>query len=170
MSGLEVKRISEKDWEIYKYLRLKSLGESPDSFGSTLKKEAAFPDEVWKARLKEAENSMTILLLLAYYNEQAVALTWGVLSESHLVNIYQMWVAPEIRGKGIARALVSRVLSWANERKANVVLLFVTTTNSEAIALYKSVGFYPDGKVKPLREGSGLIVQSMTLNLGEGDA
>ena len=170
MSNLEVKEINENDWELYKSLRLASLQESPDSFGSTLKREAAFSDEMWKARLKETTGSASILPLLGYCEGKAVALAWGVLNKTNSVNIYQMWVSPESRGLGIGRALVARIVSWANSLKVDSLSLFVTTTNYEAISLYNYFGFISEDEVEPLRENSELVVKKMTLNLGALDA
>ena len=52
-----------------------------------------------------------------------------------------MWVAPALRGTGIARDLVESVLAWANERGAARVCLSVEPGNDRAARLYEKCGF-----------------------------
>ena len=110
---------------------------------------------------------MHTLLLVAYFEERAVGLVSGVVHKRNpkSVHVYQMWVSPDSRGLGIARALLTRIISWATELQLGSLLLAVTTTNTEAIALYCSVGFVLDGETEPLRDGSELVIQPMKLDL-----
>lgn len=172
MSKLEINEINERDWEMYKSLRLTSLSDSPDSFGSTLEREAAFTKEEWKSRLSVSSGLADVLPLVGYYEERAVGLASGVLHEanSKSAHVYQMWVSPECRGLGVGRALLTRIVSWANGLQLGSLFLAVTTTNIEAIALYSSFGFLPEGETEPLREGSNLVMQPMKLNLGSSNA
>jgi ribosomal protein S18 acetylase RimI-like enzyme len=50
-------------------------------------------------------------------------------------------VAPEARGLGLGRALVTSLLSWAAANGARNSFLQVDVQNSVAIALYRSLGF-----------------------------
>jgi len=52
MSNFEIKSLSECDWREYKTIRLESLQDSPDSFGSTYEREISFSPEQWKSRLR----------------------------------------------------------------------------------------------------------------------
>ena len=47
---MEVRRAQEADWRELRELRLRALAEAPDAFASTLEREAAFPDDVWRQR------------------------------------------------------------------------------------------------------------------------
>ena len=58
MGKIDIKVLTELDWESYKSLRLASLNDSPDSFGSTLTREAAFSDAEWKGRLNVSSGSL----------------------------------------------------------------------------------------------------------------
>ncbi|QLC73828.1 GNAT family N-acetyltransferase [Pseudomonas sp. LPB0260] len=60
------------------------------------------------------------------------------------------------------------VISWARARDATAVCLGVTLNNGPATHLYLKAGFVPSGATEPLRPGSALLVQSMTLCLKEG--
>lgn len=78
---------------------------------------------------------------------------------------FQMWVDPDHRGEGVGRALVQHIIQWAVNRHVGSLQLSVTQTNLQAIALYQSLGFAPEGALEPLRTGSFLQCQLMTLRL-----
>ncbi|MDX9856175.1 MAG: ribosomal protein S18-alanine N-acetyltransferase [candidate division Zixibacteria bacterium] len=58
--------------------------------------------------------------------------------EAHLTNIA---VAPEHRRKSVARHLLSRILSIADGRGCEFILLEVRPSNHEALAFYRKYGF-----------------------------
>ena len=103
MADIRIHSLTKDDWRLYKSLRLSSLKNSPDSFGSTFKRESAFSDEEWFARLDFQARQMQGLLFIALLKEQPVGLACGIVhtpgeQDGH---IYQMWVSPAARGLGI---------------------------------------------------------------------
>ena len=69
------------------------------------------------------------------------------------VHVVHLATAPDLRRRGVARALLDFVLDDARRREAGRVYLRVRVANSGAIALYTSSGFrvrklytYPDGE------------------------
>lgn len=72
-----------------------------------------------------------------------------------IARLYSITVAPEARGKGLARALMAACEADATDRSARAVRLEVRSTNSSAIRLYEAGGYrviatlesyYPDGE------------------------
>ena len=59
--------------------------------------------------------------------------------------ILDIAVAPEQRGKGIARILMDHAISVAREKGAEVLALEVRSTNVAAITLYERCGFVRTG-------------------------
>jgi ribosomal protein S18 acetylase RimI-like enzyme len=163
----KIKIMKKNDWEIYRSLRLRSLQESPDSFGSTYERELTYTSTQWQTRLETANRTLHALPLMAVVDTSPVGLAWGRIHEPDdtTVNVYQMWVAPETRGQGVGRALLDQIVLWTKEVKLKTVSLHVTTSNFEAIALYASSGFISHGKTEALRPGSQLNVQPMILSL-----
>ena len=70
------------------------------------------------------------------------ALIWHAADEVHLLDLA---VDPDARRRGVARALVGRVLTYARENQARLVLLEVRQSNDAARALYRSAGFSENG-------------------------
>ena len=52
-----------------------------------------------------------------------------------------MWVAPELRGSGVAQELVERIVAWSRERGLERVVLSVEGGNLRAAGLYEKCGF-----------------------------
>jgi len=70
---------------------------------------------------------------------------WEIGHEIHVTNIA---VHPSFRRRGAARALLERTLDDARAAGAELVFLEVRPTNSEALALYESMGFRVIGRRK----------------------
>ncbi len=167
MSDVKIRLLTLQDWRLYKSVRLTSLEDSPDSFGSTFEQEAALSDAEWQARLDLAFRGLEALPLIAELAGQMVGLAWGVIHEpdSKTAHIYQMWVSPSQRGKGIANSLLSEITTWAFHKGCERIALAVTTNNDAAMSLYKSSGYLPAGSLEALRSGSALLVQPMVKRL-----
>jgi len=67
-----------------------------------------------------------------------------------------MWASPEVRGKGVGRALLHHVLIYLQDQGCHKIKLTVTETNTTAISLYEGQGFKMTGAFEPLRDGSKL--------------
>jgi len=170
MSNVDVRILSPYDWQRYKDIRLASLMDSPDSFGSTYTREAAYPYSEWQSRLDPAARARNAIPLVAETDGAAVGLAWGLVHESdlHVAHIYQMWVSPAQRGKGVARALLDEIRAWALSKGCERLALSVTTSNDAAVSLYLKSGFTAAGALEALRPGSALTVQPMTMTLRSG--
>jgi len=167
MKSFEITALNENDWQKYKAIRLRSLKESPDSFGSTYHRELGFSDDQWKSRLKKTPEKIDSLIWLAETGKSSVGLVSGVLfvREPNHANLFQMWVDPLHREIGIGTELFNRVKAWAVDRGATSIKLSVATNNPSALAAYKKGGFQAAGKIEPLRTDSDISAQPMELNL-----
>lgn len=70
---------------------------------------------------------------------------WEIGPEVHITNLA---VHPEWRRRGIARALLARMLLDARHRRVRLAILEVRPTNVEARNLYESLGFRVVGRRK----------------------
>ncbi|MBO6557146.1 MAG: GNAT family N-acetyltransferase [Pseudomonadales bacterium] len=158
---LKIRNFRSEEWRLYKALRLRSLRDAPDAFGSTWARESPRPDEEWMARLSDVDDRSSFPVV-AFGDDEPVGLAWGRIEAAapERADLYQMWVSPDYRGRGVGRRLLDAVLHWASERTEYMVL-GVTLGNDSALALYESAGFQAFGEPEELRPGSDKLVQSM---------
>ena len=74
------------------------------------------------------------------------AVLWCILDQGELANVA---IVPRLRGKGLGRFLMTRVLQIAKERGVEALYLEVRVSNAAALELYRSLGFVEVG----LRKG-----------------
>lgn len=165
--AIHVRPLRPAEWPLYRDLRLRSLADAPDAFGSTHAQEAARPDAAWAARLDAARLSGRDFPLVAEADDEAVGLAWVKLDEAvpPAADLYQVWVAPSVRGRGAGTALLAAATQRARDAGAVALRLGVTWDDSAAVRLYQRAGFEPVGPLEPLRDGSALQSQPMRLVL-----
>lgn len=156
-----IRVISGDDWAVFRALRLRALGDSPDAFGVTLDEAAANPEAVWRGR---AEGPGPVLM--AYSGESPVGM--GALhtpENSQEAFVWGMWVDPDLRGQGLGARILRELLDWAR-RLDRAVSLHVTERNDGARRLYEAHAFASTGEWQPLREGSEVRMETLRLQRG----
>lgn len=151
-----VRRLATDDWQQARATRLAALADAPYAFSSTLAKEQAYGDELWRSRAGSGRT------FGAFDGGTLIGLATGIPTDEldgpaktsagdrlgsaqpnwHLVG---MWVAPDYRGQGVADMLVEAVCRQAHQAGAATVTLWVTEINHRAIGLYRRHGFTPTG-------------------------
>jgi GNAT superfamily N-acetyltransferase len=144
-------------WRTWREIRLRALRDSPEAFGSTYEREVAFTEADFRARLGVEDCSV-----LATAAGRPVGMAGGFLDLPGWCHVVAMWVEPDWRGRGVGRALLDRVVSWADEHELRTHL-DVTVGNDTARAFYERAGFVGTGETRPLRVGSPLTVERMVL-------
>lgn len=165
-----LRRLDGDEWAGYRHLRLRALADSPDAFGSTFAREAARSDDDWRERLTAGARSPSNLPLVVVVDDAFVGLAWGRLDEQQpeIAYLFQVWVAPEVRGRGVGQLLVDAVIAWARTAGARILRLGVACGDTAAVRLYRRAGFVDDGSPLPLRPGSEVKSQPMVLDLQSG--
>ena len=136
-----IRLIGGDDWEACARVRLTALRTDPGSFGARLEREEGFGERTWRLRLSGSpwwlagEPAVGIVGALA---EPGAPLT-----ERHLAGL---WVAPEARRQGTARALVATVGDWARSEGADRLTMWVPTDLVAATALFDAVGARATGE------------------------
>jgi ribosomal protein S18 acetylase RimI-like enzyme len=170
--SLVIRTLAPHEWPVYRALRLRSLADAPDAFATTLAEQEAHAPDTWAARFSAAAASGNDRPLIALWDGTPAGLVWAKVDgdDAHVVNIFQMWVAPEARGRGIAAVLLREAVDWARSKKARAVHLSVTCGNSSAVRLYERAGFESAGSPQPRGPDSPLFEQAMRLVLDPDQA
>lgn len=170
MTSPAIRRIRADEGPSLRVLRLRALADAPMAFGSTLAKEEAFTDDVWRERAQRGASGVDTITYIAERSGQWLGIATGLArapenpgdSRPELV---AMFVAPEARRCGLGIALVEAVAAWARERKAPGLTLWVTAANEAAVALYTRCGFRRTGETKPLDHAPGVASIRMARDL-----
>lgn len=157
------------DWPVYRTLRLRALADAPEAFGSTFAEESQRTDDAWAARLAAPALGahQQGWPFAAELDGAPVGLAWVKLDaqDAATASLYQVWVAPEARGRGVGAALLEAAIAWTRARRANALHLHVTAGDGAAARLYRRLGFVDAGVPVP-RPGTALSEQAMVLTLG----
>ena len=167
MSDIAVRPLGEDEWELYRSVRLSALEESPDAFAATLEEEQGFDEALWRTRMRRSQR------LVAERGDQAV----GVASLGHagdgnprVAELFGLWVAPALRGTGVATLLVQAGADAARDQGRTHLAYWVSTENGRAVAFASGFGFRPTDSRRPMRLRQGLDDDeeiAMVLPLGD---
>lgn len=141
--AVTIRRLTPRDGDAYRVLRLLALRESPTAFGSSYEEEAALAAADFAQRLA---NDSEVQVFGAFADGRLVAMAGLArergLKERHRAELRSMFVHPGARGAGAGRALLAHVLETADSMPGlRQVTLMVTATNIAARRLYEAAGF-----------------------------
>jgi ribosomal protein S18 acetylase RimI-like enzyme len=160
-----VERLKEDDWAVFRELRLRSLLDSPEAFGSTYGDESSQTERAWRDwAAGRWRGGIAAAFVGRADDDTPVGTATGAEYEVEpgVAHLYAMWVAPDARGAGVGRALLDAVAAWARDRGCGRLILSVTESNERARRFYVRYGFGDTGERRALREGSD--VQTLILS------
>jgi len=136
MITLEV--VGADDWERWRDMRLKALGEAPEAFCSLLSDWEHQSEDAWRTRLTDVSANFFVAL-----DGEDAGMVSATASDAE-VELIAMWVAPFARGRGIGDELVRAVIDWSQSHQHSRLTLRVLKGNDRAAALYERHGFSYD--------------------------
>lgn len=127
------------------------------------------PDGVTEAQLHEELQRPWGQLWVSRVGARAVAflLAWHVADEVHVLNVA---TALAERRRGHARRLLAEVLAFSRAHMVRLVLLEVRRSNSAALALYRTLGFYALGvRLAYYADGEDAVEMALELDPSTGE-
>lgn len=140
---MTIRTLTPSDVEEYRVVRLAALREQPPAFGTPAEKEEKLTLEAVASRLQKSEDTY----ILGAFSDNILVGTirfsrFEEANEKHRGFIAGLYVRPDFRRRGYARALATEVLVRARRDNAlRRVHLTVVTAQDAAIQLYESLGF-----------------------------
>jgi ribosomal protein S18 acetylase RimI-like enzyme len=150
----EVRPLGPDDWEVFREIRLRSLADSPDAFGSTLEREQAFSEDDWRRRV-----AGPVFVVL---DPEPVAVG-GLFEDDGALHVWGMWTDPAHRGRGHLRRILDALIAPGTE-----AVLDVNIDNAAARTAYERYGFVGTGRLEPLRPGAPQRMERMVLRRSAG--
>lgn len=144
---MHIRQLVDTDVEIYRALRVHCLREAPHAFTNSTEEFSQRTNDSIAQQFRSHEN----FTLGAFENDQLVGMV-GFYRETalklrHKGYIVSMYVLPEYRSRGIARALLVKAIDRAKRLPdLKQVLLGVVVTQTTAKCLYESLGFEVYGR------------------------
>ena len=136
---MHIRRLTPADALLFRALRLRALREHPDAFTSSYEEDGGQPVEAAAARLAAH----------AFWGAYQGAELYGFVGlecearakNRHKAAVVGMYVAPELCGRGVGRALLQALLDHARAQGLQSLVLTVTEDNGHAQRLYQGAGF-----------------------------
>ena len=128
-AGAEVRVLGPDDWQTWREIRLRSLVDAPEAFGSTLEREEAFEEAHWRQRLESVSVVVTV-------DGEPVALGGGFRVREGWMQVIAMWTDPAYRRRGLSLAILDVVVAAAR---------------AEGLRLVLDVAHGQPGRARPLR-------------------
>jgi GNAT superfamily N-acetyltransferase len=159
--GVVVRRVVPDDWQQFREVRLAALADAPSAFLTTYEQAAQYDEQVW--RLRAAEGGT----MLAWRGDRPVGIAAGFVPDE-VPELVMMWVEPAARGTGVVEALIDSVATWAGERAAGELRLWVVDGNERAERAYDRYGFRRTGRAQPVPGRPDETEVEMSLSLEAG--
>ena len=131
----------------------------PDEYRSTARTEAS--------KIRRFKNAEGKIYLAAVSGKEITGFisfdNWDTRRTSH-TGLFSVFIKKKWSGKGIGKILVNGMLDWAKENPViRKISLYVFSTNKNAIALYKKLGFRQEGMFKRDMIIDGKFVDSIAM-------
>jgi ribosomal protein S18 acetylase RimI-like enzyme len=156
-ASIAIRTTREEDWPDLKAVRLASLLDAPTAFGVSHQTASGYTDQQWRERAAGPHP----VFWLAYLDGEAVGIIGGGVSATRRYNLIAMWIAPHVRGSGVAAQLVDAVKSAAAAQGHDRVFLDVAPDNRRAASFYERQGFAFIDEWEPLASHPHIQVQTM---------
>ena len=154
--------LSPDEWSRLREIRLASLLESPEAFGSSYEREIAFTEKEWRELFNlnsylvaSIDGKDIAIMFLEKLRGDFGATCW----------VGGCWSNPQYRGIGALRSMFDYVDSVKVQRGWQIQGLGVFIVNESAITAYEKLGFKAMGEVQESTRRPGNFYQRMIRGL-----
>lgn len=158
---MNLRLLTADDAEAFWHLRLEALLNDSASFADSAEEHQGTTVEMVRERLSAGGPATNFVA--GMFQEGKLAATAGFYrshhnKERHKGNVWGVYVRPESRGKGVARALMQEIIRRARQMEGIEQVLLVASAHLPARKLYESLGFEAYGiELRSLKIGSEYV-------------
>ena len=144
IAPMQLRLLTADDAEAWWLLRLEMLRNDAASFADSVEEHQKTTVETARERFAAGEPKENFVV--GAFAEDKLAGTAGFFrrknnNERHKGHIWGVYVTPQLRGKGVARALMEEIIHRARQIDGLEQITLVASANLPAQRLYKSLGF-----------------------------
>jgi RimJ/RimL family protein N-acetyltransferase len=112
---INIRKLNEDDWQIFRSVRLKALQSDPSVFGSNYQKESQATESDWRERLRTDDAAV----FLVYDGAGTLGMTGIAIDRNDPTKkqaiLWGSWLEPHARGKGLSQMMYKARIDWATE-------------------------------------------------------
>jgi ribosomal protein S18 acetylase RimI-like enzyme len=141
---MDLRLLTADDADAFWCLRLEALRNDPASFADSAEEHLTTTVVAFREKLSASDPALNFVV--GYFEDGMLAGTAGFYRHSHIKerhkgHIWGVYVRPESRGKGAARALMQEIIRRTKSIEGLEQITLVASANLPAQRLYESVGF-----------------------------
>lgn len=158
MTDTTIRRLRPGEAALFRRIRMRALKESPEAFGSSYESALARRPESWAEQADASASGPDRATLLAFAGAEPVGIMalYRHAPGAESGELIQVWVAPEARGRGLARALFEALQTWAQASGFQRIRATVAGGNAAVLGFYEGLGFQVEGPAPP-EEGENAL-------------
>jgi RimJ/RimL family protein N-acetyltransferase len=138
-----VRRIQVGEGDLLKRIRLASLRESPSAFVSTYESALNRTSDSWSQQSDSTAQGSDRATFIAFADDTPIGIA-ALHRDKDTIDtgeVFQVWVSPEYRSKGVAADIMDTVFRWAGENGFREIRVTISKGNERALRFYRKYGF-----------------------------
>ena len=147
---IAIRRIQIDESDLFRQMRLASMRDAPYAFSSSYESALLRNSESWRDQANSTAQGVDRATYFAFFDNIPIGITalYRIEGKTDVGEVIQVWVAPEYRGKGVAKELMDAIFEWANKNNFRIIKATIIGGNTRALKFYRKYGFVIEDKAK----------------------